>query len=89
MYEWLPYDNGILDNVPESETERKKWLKEWRSKNDRKVADRFRNLLIKKYGKKRGERIQYAEAFEISEYGGNELRSQFNKGKLAFPFFPF
>ena len=34
-----------------------------------KVAARFRNELIERYGQERGEKIRYAEAFQLSEYG--------------------
>lgn len=33
------------------------------------AADRFRDLLIARYGSERGSQVQYAEAFELSEYG--------------------
>lgn len=42
-----------------------------------KVAARFRKELIKKYGRKRGRKIRYAEAYELCEYGApltEELR---------------
>lgn len=34
-----------------------------------KTAARFREQLIEQYGKERGEKIRYAEAYEICEYG--------------------
>lgn len=34
-----------------------------------KVAARFRKELIKRYGKEKGGKIRYAEAFQLSEYG--------------------
>ena len=34
-----------------------------------KIAARFRQELIARYGKERGEKIRYAEAFQICEYG--------------------
>ena len=36
-----------------------------------KEAARFRKELIKRYGKKKGSKIRYAEAYEISEYGAS------------------
>ena len=35
-----------------------------------KTAARFRDKLIERYGKEKGSRIRYAEAFELCEYGG-------------------
>lgn len=86
VYEWLPYTKGWTD-VPESEEERKEWLKGMNITADTtdeevmaanrgyavryaKVAARFRKELIAKYGEEKGSKIRYAEAFEVSEYGG-------------------
>ena len=35
-----------------------------------KTAARFRDRLIERYGKERGSKVRYAEAFELCEYGG-------------------
>jgi hypothetical protein len=35
----------------------------------RKRARRYRKLLVKQYGKKRGSQVEFAEAFEACEYG--------------------
>ena len=35
-----------------------------------KTAARFRDKLIERYGKEKGSKIRYAEAFELCEYGG-------------------
>jgi hypothetical protein len=46
----------------------------------RNTADRFRAELVEQFGDERGRQIEYAEAFEISEYGGDlttELASDF------------
>ena len=48
------------------------------------VADRFRDKLIELYGKKKGSKIKYAEAFELCEYG---RRPQAEELKKLFPFF--
>ena len=69
MYEWLPYDGGYLDQVPAGDAERVEWLKARLLRRDGAVADRFRDLLLARYGEERGNAIQCAEAFEVSEYG--------------------
>ncbi|WP_170972437.1 PIG-L deacetylase family protein [Natronorubrum halophilum] len=74
MYEWLPYNKGDLDTVPDDADERREWLEtdpipgleEMRA-----TADRFREDLIEQHGSERGQQIEYAEAFEVSEYGGD------------------
>lgn len=68
FYEWLPWNENVLDSVPENEDERKEWLREnWLSQSEA-IADRFRDTLIDRYGEV-GHDIKYAEAFEGSEYG--------------------
>lgn len=70
MYEWLPYNVGKLDEIPDGEDARREWLADDRLPNFEKVADRYRDELIDRYGAERGSEIQYAEAFEHCEYGG-------------------
>lgn len=82
MYEWLAYNNGHLDEVPESDTERREWLKTERLPDFQNIADRFRDELVERYGED-GKDIQYAEAFEGCEYG-SQLTDE-NKTEL-FPF---
>ena len=48
-----------------------------------KTAARFRKELIQRYGKERGSKIRYAEAFEISEYGAKLTKELEQK---LFPF---
>ncbi len=83
MYEWLPYEGGRKGKIPKNAAARKKWLAGWRLDRQILIADRFRDRLIEAYGKKTGEKIRYAEAFEISEYG-----FQINK-KSRKKYFPF
>ena len=69
VYEWLPY-NALRENeVPASEKDRRAWLEERYAARMRADADRFRELLIKRYGSDRGQKVVYAEAFEGCEYG--------------------
>ena len=68
MYEWLPFNAGKLDEVPKSPRQRRKWL-EHRLEQFRAVADRHRDILVKRYGERRGRTVRYAEAFQACEYG--------------------
>lgn len=73
MYEWLPYTEDELDAVPDDSEERREWLATdpiSELEEMRNTADRFRDRLVDRYGENRGHAIEYAEAFEISEYGG-------------------
>lgn len=67
MYEWLPWVSGNLDEVPEGEEARLKWLKErWANRT---VSDEQRAGLAKWYGEEKANSFQYAESFEVCEYG--------------------
>lgn len=69
VYEWLPWLDGILDQVPADEPDRLKFLRQWYEKNDKPPADAFRKLLVARYGQQRGNAVRTAEAFEVCEYG--------------------
>lgn len=69
VYEWLAYDGGYLDEVPEGDAARLAWIRERQERRDSHVADRVRAQLIARYGQARGSAVRFAEAFEVSEYG--------------------
>lgn len=69
MYEWLPYNGGYLDQVPEDQAARREWFRQRWEPRVGGIADRFRNLLVEQYGQERGSQVRYAEAFEACEYG--------------------
>jgi N-acetylglucosamine malate deacetylase 1 len=69
MYEWLAYNARILEQVPEGSAARRAWLVEQRGPAMEALADRFRDLLIQRYGPEKGATVRYAEAFEACEYG--------------------
>jgi LmbE family N-acetylglucosaminyl deacetylase len=71
---------------PASQPElRRAWLKERWVRRQSSETNKYRDTLIEWYGKERGQKIKYAEAFEICEYGLQPKRSQIRK---LFPFFP-
>jgi len=73
FYEWLPWVDGRLAEVPKDAAERKAWLK--RARADRQINPAVRASLLKWYGDK-GAAAKYYEAFEVCEYGAqpNEAR---------------
>jgi len=83
MYEWLPWEDGVLDEVPETEAERKKWVWERRKFRDADLADNSRKELAAKYGADKGKAVKFAEALQFSEYGSSYLR---DKTDALFPF---
>jgi LmbE family N-acetylglucosaminyl deacetylase len=66
FYEWLPWVDGKLEEVPKDPAERKVWLKRSRT---REISDPVRASLVKWYGPQKGDAAKYYEAFEICEYG--------------------
>jgi LmbE family N-acetylglucosaminyl deacetylase len=69
FYEWLPYNMGYLDQVPAGDADRRAWLAAGMRLRVRPLADRYRDLIVRTYGPDRGPRVEYVEAFEVSEYG--------------------
>jgi len=82
--DWNAWHGGYLDEVPEDEAARKAWIRERFEGWDANVANTYRELLVEYYGEERGSAIEFAEAFEISEYGSQPTREEL---KALFPFF--
>lgn len=85
FYEWLPFNAGHLQDVPEGDDARRAWLAERFGNRIRPLADRYREQVIQTYGKDHGHKVEYIEAFEVSEQGAPldaETRSR------LFPFLP-
>ena len=86
MYEWIPFNQGILDQVPTDEASRRQWVADWRLPFFEKIADQYRDELIERYGKEMGTAVRYAEAYEVCEYGADispeELREVFPFGGI-------
>jgi LmbE family N-acetylglucosaminyl deacetylase len=82
MYEWLPFNRGILDQVPKTDKERRIWLgKNWEKRSN---AEPFRDKLIEHYGKERGSKIKFCEPFQDSGYGTRLTEKNI---KYYFPFY--
>jgi LmbE family N-acetylglucosaminyl deacetylase len=66
---------------PVAREQRRLQVRERIAARDRRVADRFRDMLIECYGPEKGARVVHAEAFELCEYGRQpsieELRAMF------------
>jgi LmbE family N-acetylglucosaminyl deacetylase len=85
VYEWLPFNLGILEQVPREEAARFAWLYAQYAAHLRPMADRCRERLVATYGAERGRAVEYAEAFEASEYA-----APFDDAarRRLFPFLP-
>ena len=66
VFEWLPWIEGKLDEVPKDENKRLEYIT---SKRKRVITPEVRASLAKWYGKEKAEKATDAEAFEINEYG--------------------
>ena len=69
VYEWLPYNAGILHEVPSDEAARRRWLADRYASRFSQIAEQHRAVLARWYGSERAANIRYAEAFEVCEYG--------------------
>lgn len=82
-----PGSQELVDGVPPAKdvAGRKAWLRKshWLQRNAG-VANRFRDDLAKWYGPTKGKAVQFAEAFELCEYGRQPTAAELAK---LFPFF--
>ena len=77
VYEWLPWVDGFLDQVPKDKEQRKVWLKkQWIRSNPK---PEFRKSLEKWYGPEKAQSTVYYEAFELCEYGTQPDDAQIRK----------
>ena len=82
FYEWLPWHDGKLDQVPKAPKARLEWLrKQWQSE----PAPAIRTSLAKWYGSQNARNIRFVEAFEICEYGRHPSDADV---RTLFPFLP-
>ncbi len=69
FYEFLPFNNGTHQDVPQNAGQRRGWLAGQVRERLRRRANHHRELLIELYGPQRGSQVECAEAFEACEYG--------------------
>ena len=79
MYEWLPWVDGLLEQVPADPVARKQWLSKTRT---RPISAAVRSALERRYGAQ-AQQVHHAEAFQLCEYGRrpgiDELQRMFPK----------
>lgn len=86
MYEWLPFNAGLQEEVPASPEARKQWLQSGtlpQMAARERIAERYRDRLQERYGDEEGMNVTYAEAFEGCEYGRPLTDENVNR---LFPF---
>ena len=69
MYEWIPWTQGTLGDVPSDGVARRMWLMQQRAEKYARRGDRYREQLVARYGPERGKAVKHIEAFEACEYG--------------------
>jgi N-acetylglucosamine malate deacetylase 1 len=67
VFEWLPYNKSAVDELPEDEQERMRWLRDWYGERLQNRADYFRDAVVAAFGD-RGRELTCVEVFEVSEY---------------------
>lgn len=85
MYEWLPYNGGVLDQVPASDEDRRAQTARNTRARFGELADRWRETLIRCYGPEHGSQVKCAETIMISQYGRGLREEDWPR---FFPFFP-
>lgn len=68
-----------LPGVPEDDEGRKNFIRDWLIERNADVANRYRDLLVQRYGEDRGRQIRYAEAFELCQYGSQLSDAQLSE----------
>jgi len=80
FYEWLPWIDGRLAEVPADSAARREWLRaQWIRPN---ITQEVRLALMRWYDPEVAARAQYVEAFEICEYGHQPTEDEI---RLLFP----
>jgi LmbE family N-acetylglucosaminyl deacetylase len=60
---------STLPNVPKEDQKRQEYLLTLFKQRNADIANKYRNKLVELYGKEKGTKIKYAEAFELCQYG--------------------
>jgi N-acetylglucosamine malate deacetylase 1 len=77
-------DESLMNKDPHFIVQRQQRVRERFVNRQKEIADKYRTQLESYYGKERAAKVQYAEAFEICEYGQRPSRAEIKK---LFPFY--
>jgi hypothetical protein len=81
FFEWLPYHDGLLDQVPDDPGQRRVWLKSWYLEATKQRRGAF-------WPDSWGTPSGTVEAFEVSQYAGKvsdrDLAGLFPKARRVF-----
>jgi LmbE family N-acetylglucosaminyl deacetylase len=76
------WQGRTLPNVPKGDRERAAYLLDIVKKRNIALADQYRERLVALYGPERGTKVQYAEAFQLGQYG---RQASLDELKRMFP----
>ena len=76
VFEFLPFNQGIGDQVPENDDDKKIWLAHWFQNIIAPRVDRFRQILAHRVDDSQASSAKWVEAFEISEYASAAAQDQ-------------
>ena len=76
VYEWLPWTEGRLAEVPRDPVARRKWLGRQRAGH---ITPAIRAALARRYGAQKAAQIQHCEAFQLCEYGRHVSRAKLSQ----------
>lgn len=85
MYEWMPFNEGSINEIPEDDAGRRAWLAERLRSRFGSLADDVRDTLKKLYGEEHGAAVKTAESVSISQYGRGLPPERYRE---LFPFLP-
>ena len=76
------WQGRTIQSVPKGDRERAAYLLDIVKKRNIAVADQYRERLVTLYGEERGKKVQYAEAFQLGQYG---RQASLDELKRMFP----
>jgi len=76
MFEWLPWIDGQLDQVPADPAGRWEWFVKGWGRGKAGKDNRHYGMLAERYGAERAGKVTHAEAFEICEFGRQPSREE-------------
>jgi N-acetylglucosamine malate deacetylase 1 len=75
------WQGRTIPNVPKGDKERAAYLLDIIKKRNIAIADQYRDRLVALYGQERAQKVRYAEAFQLGQYGRqasvDELKGMF------------
>jgi N-acetylglucosamine malate deacetylase 1 len=75
------WQGRTIPNVPKGDKERAAYLLDIVKKRNIAIAEQYRDRLVALYGQERGQKVRYAEAFQLGQYGRqasvDELKAMF------------